>query len=95
MIVGVGIGGTADMACVLAKKQLLREVGEQSDDPALAALEVELKAEINKLGIGAQGLGGDATALAVHIGKFPTHIAALPVAVNIQCNASRLAREVL
>ncbi len=95
VVVGVGIGGTADMACVLAKKQLLREVGAPSDDEELAALETEIKDEINALRIGAQGFGGDTTALAVHIGKYPTHIAALPVAVNIQCNAARLAKVVL
>ena len=95
MIVGVGIGGTADRATLLAKQQLLREVGEHSDDPALAALEEELLASINALGIGAQGYGGNHTALAVNIGKFPTHIAALPVAVNIQCNAARVERTVL
>lgn len=95
VIVGVGIGGTADLASVLAKKQLLREVGSASTDPTLAVLERELKTEINALGIGVQGFGGNNTALAVHIGKYPTHIAALPVAINIQCNAARLANVVL
>ncbi len=95
IIVGVGIGGTADKACVLAKQQLLREVGAPSDDPTLAALEIELKDAINALGIGVQGFGGNNTALAVHIGKYPTHIAALPVAVNIQCNAARVAEVTL
>ena len=89
-IVGVGIGGTAEKAMETAKKQLLRPVGEPSPDPDLAALEKRCLERINALGIGAQGFGGDTTALAVHCGKFPTHIASLPVAVNIQCNAMRL-----
>lgn len=90
MVVGVGIGGTAEKAMMLAKEQLLREIGAPSEDSALAALEQELLLKINALGIGAQGFGGDTSALAVHIGKYPTHISALPVAVNIQCNAVRL-----
>ncbi|MDE7373318.1 MAG: fumarate hydratase, partial [Clostridia bacterium] len=95
MVVGVGIGGTADKAMVLAKEQLLREIGAPSEDSTLAELERELLKDINALGIGAQGFGGETTALAIHIGKFPTHIAALPVAVNIQCNAVRLSRVTL
>ena len=90
VIVGVGIGGTAEKAMETAKRQLLRPVGEPSADMELAALESRCLARINALGIGAQGFGGDTTALAVHCGKFPTHIASLPVAVNIQCNAMRL-----
>ena len=90
VIAGVGIGGTAEKAMETAKKQLLRPVGEPSPDPDLAALEKRCLERINALGIGAQGFGGDTTALAVHCGKFPTHIASLPVAVNIQCNAMRL-----
>lgn len=90
VIVGAGIGGTAEKAMETAKRQLLRPVGEPADDPELAALEQRCLARINALGIGAQGFGGDTTALAVHCGKFPTHIASLPVAVNIQCNAMRL-----
>lgn len=89
VIVGVGIGGTAEKAMEVAKEQLLREVGEPSEDATLADMERQVLERINALGIGAQGFGGDTTALAVHIGKFPTHIAALPVAVNIQCNAMR------
>lgn len=89
-VVGVGIGGTAEKAMLLAKEQLLREVGAPSEDKFLADLERELLRDINALGIGAQGFGGDTSALAVHIGKYPTHISALPVAVNIQCNAVRL-----
>ena len=95
IIVGVGIGGTAEKAMSVAKEQLLREVGEPSPDDTLAAMEKEVLERINALKIGAQGFGGDTTALAVHIGKFPTHIAALPVAVNIQCNAMRKSRVVL
>lgn len=91
IVIGVGIGGTAEKAMLLAKEQLLREIGAPSADETLAELERELLADINALGIGAQGFGGDTTALAVHIGKYPTHISALPVAVNIQCNAVRLA----
>lgn len=95
IIVGVGIGGTAEKAMSVAKEQLLRNVGEPSSDDTLAAMEKEVLERINALKIGAQGFGGDTTALAVHIGKFPTHIAALPVAVNIQCNAMRKSRVVL
>ena len=90
MVVGVGIGGTAEKAMLLAKEQLLRDVGTPSEDKVLAELERELLSDINALGIGAQGFGGNTSALSVHIGKFPTHISALPVAVNIQCNAVRL-----
>ena len=80
VVVGVGIGGTAEKAMETAKRQLLRPVGEPSPDPELAALEQRCLDRINALGIGAQGFGGD---------TFPTHIASLPVAVNIQCNAMR------
>lgn len=90
MVIGVGIGGTAEKAMLLAKEQLLREVGAPSEDKTLAELESEMLAEINALGIGAQGFSGDTTALAVHIAKYPTHISALPVAINVQCNAVRL-----
>lgn len=95
IIVGVGIGGTAEKAMEVAKEQLLREVGKHSDDSVLADMEREVLEKINALGIGAQGFGGDNTAFAVHIGKYPTHIAALPVAINIQCNAMRIAKAVL
>ncbi len=95
IVVGVGIGGTAEKAMLTAKEQLLREVGAPSEDETLAALESELLSEINALGIGAQGFSGDTTAFAVHIGKYPTHISALPVAVNIQCNAVRVAKTAL
>ncbi len=91
IIVGVGVGGTADYAMLLAKKALLRKVGQRSCDAELASMEVELLNRINALNIGAQGFGGRATALDVRIEKYPTHIAALPVGVAIQCNAHRVA----
>ena len=95
VVVGVGIGGTAEGCMLLAKRQLLREVGAPSPDPALAQIERELLERINRLGIGPQGLGGDVTALAVHAAKTPTHLAGLPVAVNMQCHAARHKRAVL
>lgn len=95
IIVGVGVGGMMDRAAVLAKRALLRRVGEPNPQPEVARLEEEILAEINALGIGPQGLGGRVTALAVHIETAPTHIGALPVAVNIQCHAARHAERVL
>jgi len=89
IIVGVGIGGTFERAALLAKKSLLRELGQANPDPELAELERQLLEEVNHLGIGPQGLGGRITAMAVHILMQPCHIASLPVAVNIQCHASR------
>jgi len=89
IIVGVGIGGTFEKAALLAKKALLREVGSKNPDPYYQELEAELLASINKLGIGPQGLGGRITALAVHIETYPTHIASLPVAVNLNCHVAR------
>jgi len=89
IIVGVGIGGTFERAALLAKKSLLRELGHPNPDPELAALERQLLGEVNDLGIGPQGLGGRITAMAVHVLMQPCHIASLPVAVNIQCHASR------
>ncbi|MEJ2032414.1 MAG: fumarate hydratase [Deltaproteobacteria bacterium] len=89
VIVGVGIGGTFEKAAILAKKALLRPVGERSSDDEAASLEEELLARINREGRGVQGLGGNNTALAVQVETFPTHIASLPVAVNIQCHAHR------
>ena len=95
IVVGVGIGGTFDKAAYLAKKALLREVDQRNADPFYAKLEEELLEEINALGIGPQGFGGLTTALAVNIEKFPTHIAGLPVAVNINCHVTRHQTEVL
>ena len=89
VVVGVGIGGTAECAMLMAKHSLTRECGEPSMDPVLADMEKEMLARINNLGIGPQGLGGRTTALAVHIEQMPTHIAGLPVAVNMQCHAAR------
>lgn len=88
-IVGVGIGGTFEMAAYLAKKSLLRPLGSKNPDPELDRLESELLEEINQLGIGPQGLGGRITSLAVHILMMPCHIASFPLAVNIQCHAQR------
>lgn len=89
VVVGVGIGGTAETAMLMAKHSLTRDCGKPSPDPELAEMERELLARINDLGIGPQGLGGRVTALAVHIEQAPTHIAGLPVAVNMQCHAAR------
>lgn len=89
VVVGVGIGGTAERAMQMAKHSLTRDCGTPSDDPMLADMERELLQRINRLGIGPQGLGGRTTALAVHIEQMPTHIAGLPVAVNMQCHAAR------
>ena len=88
-IVGVGIGGTLEQAGLLAKKSLLRVLGTKNPDPALDQLESEILTEINRLGIGPQGLGGRTTSLAVHILMMPCHIASFPLAVNIQCHAQR------
>jgi fumarate hydratase subunit alpha len=95
IIVGVGIGGTFEQAALLAKKSLLREMGSPNPDPELAALEQEMLQAVNDLGIGPQGLGGRITAMAVHVLMQPSHIASLPVAVNIQCHASRHKEAVL
>ena len=95
IVVGVGIGGTFDKAAYLAKKALLRPVDVPNDDEFYAELEEELLNEINNLGIGPQGFGGRTTALAVNIEKYPTHIAGLPVAVNINCHVTRHCTEVI
>ena len=95
IVIGVGIGGTFDKAAYLAKKALLRPVDMRNQDPFYASLEEELLEKINGLGIGPQGFGGMTTALAVNIEKLPTHIAGLPVAVNINCHVTRHKPEVL
>jgi fumarate hydratase subunit alpha len=95
IVVGVGIGGTFDRAAYLAKKALLRPLDERNPDPFYAKLECELLDEINALGIGPQGFGGLTTALGVNIEQYPTHIAGLPVAVNINCHVTRHKTEVL
>lgn len=89
MVVGVGIGGTFEKSALLAKKALLRPVQEFSAVPHIREMEQELLEKINRTGIGAGGLGGTTTALAVHIDTYPTHIAGLPVAVNICCHVNR------
>lgn len=89
-IIGVGIGGSIEQSSILAKKALLRPLGEKNQsDSRLAKLEEEILEEINRLGIGPQGYGGRITSLAVHIEMMPCHIASLPVAVNIQCHVAR------
>ena len=95
IVVGVGIGGTFDKAAYMAKKALLRHVDVRNPKPYYAALEQELLDSINALGIGPQGFGGLTTALAVNIEECPTHIAGLPVAVNINCHVTRHQTEVL
>lgn len=89
IVVGVGIGGTFDKAASLAKKALIRDVSKRNSNEFYSKLEQELLEEINKLGIGPQGFGGKTTALVVNIETYPTHIAGLPVAVNINCHATR------
>jgi fumarate hydratase subunit alpha len=89
IIVGIGIGGSFDYAPILAKKALLRKLGDTNPDPALDVWEKELLADINKLGIGPMGLGGTTTALDVKIAAAPCHIASLPLAVNVQCHSAR------
>ncbi len=96
IIVGVGIGGSLEQACILAKKALLRPVGKKNKiDKRLAQMESDLIKKINATGIGPAGLGGKITTLAVHAEMMPCHIASLPVAVNIQCHVSRHAEETL
>jgi len=87
--VGVGIGGTFEKACISSKHALFRDLGSVNPDPEMAELEEVILEEINKLGIGAMGMGGTKTALAVHIESNPCHIASLPVSVNVQCHSSR------
>lgn len=89
MVVGVGIGGNFEKCAIMAKHALTRNVGTHSSDAYMADLETELLKEINALGIGPAGLGGNTTAIAVNIESFPTHIAGLPVAVNICCHVNR------
>ena len=95
IVVGVGVGGTFDKAAFMAKKALLREADSSNPDPFYAEMEKEMLEKINALGIGPQGFGGKTTALAVNIEKCPTHIAGLPVAVNINCHVTRHQKEVL
>jgi fumarate hydratase subunit alpha len=95
IIVGVGVGGTMEQAALLAKRALARPVGRPHPRPEIAGIEEKLLQRINRLGIGPQGLGGRVTALAVHMEVYPTHIACLPVAVNLQCHAARHKEAVL
>ena len=95
IVVGVGVGGTFDKAAFLAKKALIRSADSHNPDPFWAKMEEELLQRINELGIGPQGFGGKTTALAVNIEQYPTHIAGLPVAVNINCHVTRHQTEVL
>ncbi|MEE8299789.1 MAG: fumarate hydratase [Desulfatiglandales bacterium] len=88
-IVGIGVGGTFERSAILAKKTLLRGIGERNPDPELAKIEEEILARINRLGIGPMGYGGNTTSLDVFLEVEPCHIASLPVAVNIQCHAAR------
>ena len=91
-IIGVGVGGTSDLCVLLAKRAATRPLGTRCADPDGARLETELSAAVNQLGVGPQGLGGDATAFAVHVELAATHITMNPVAVNMQCHSARRAR---
>jgi fumarate hydratase subunit alpha len=91
----VGIGGTVDQTILIAKKSLLRPVGQPHPDPEVTEMEAEILERVNKLGIGPQGLGGRVTALAVHVETFPCHIASMPAAINIQCHSARHKEAVL
>jgi len=95
LIVGVGIGGTAEYVMYLAKKSLLRKVGTSNPDPEVAELEQDLLEQVNATGIGPQAWGGRVTALAVHAEIYPTHITSLPVGVNLQCHSARLKEAIL
>lgn len=95
LVIGIGIGATSDKAMLMAKKALLRKVGEANPDPEVAELEQEILSRVNDSGIGPLGLGGTTTALAVHVETMPTHIASLPVAVNLQCHSTRHKEAVL
>lgn len=95
MVIGVGIGGTMDKAAQIAKKALTRDINTSNENPFYADLEKTLLEKINKLGIGPQGMGGTTTALAVNVETYPTHIAGLPVAVNVNCHATRHTVEII
>lgn len=94
-IIGVGIGGNFEMSAVVAKRALMRKVGQPNPDPRIAELEAELYEKCNALGLGPEALGGTQTVLAVHVETMPTHIASLPVAVNIECHAHRTGSRVI
>jgi fumarate hydratase subunit alpha len=95
LVIGVGIGGTAEKAMTMAKHALFRKIGERSPDPEVAELEQELLQAVNELGVGPQAVGGSTTALDVFVETYPTHITALPVAVNIQCHSARTKQAVI
>lgn len=95
VVLGIGIGGTFDYSAVLAKKALARSISVRNSNPLYAQLEEEILDALNKTGVGAQGLGGDTTALAVNIEYFPTHIAGLPVAINVNCHIARHAEAII
>ncbi|NLS75847.1 MAG: fumarate hydratase [Chloroflexi bacterium] len=95
VVVGVGVGGTVEQTMLLAKRALMRPLGQPHPDPEVAELERDILERVNRLGIGPLGLGGTSTALAVHAETFPCHIASLPVAVNLQCHSARHKETVL
>ena len=95
LLIGVGVGGTAEKAMTMAKHSLFRKVGEHNPDPEIATLEEEILEAVNALGVGPQAVGGNTTALSVFVETYPTHITALPVAVNIQCHSARTKQAVL
>ncbi len=95
LVIGVGIGGTAEKAMTMAKHSLFRKIGSHSEDPEVAALEDELLEAVNALGVGPQAVGGTTTALDIFVETFPTHITALPVAVNVQCHSARTKEAVI
>ena len=94
-IIGVGVGGTADMAMVIAKKAIARKIGEHNQNEKYAAMEKDALEKINHLGVGPAGLGGNTTSLAINIDYLPTHIAGMPVAINVCCHAARHAEGIL
>ncbi len=95
VILGVGLGGTLEKAALMSKHALFRQIGSNNPDPQLDALEKELLGKINELGIGAQGFGGNVSALGVFIESYPTHISSLPVAINVLCHCSRAVKIVI
>ena len=95
LTIGVGIGGNLETAAIIAKKALLRPLGQPSPDAETAVLEQEILERVNRLGVGPLGFGGSTTALAVHVESRPCHIASLPLAVNLQCHAVRHGEVVL
>ncbi len=95
LVIGVGVGGTAEKAMTMAKHSLFRKIGQRNEDPEVADLEAELLKAVNELGVGPQAVGGSTTALDVFVETYPTHITALPVAVNIQCHSARTKQAVI